>query len=125
MKIIETTIYKCDYCKKIQYRKCDMTKHEKWCKHNPANAHRCFQHCIHLVKSEEEYDGSTFDNENYTGKRTLFHCELTLQKMYSFIAERRQLPVLKEQDVVRMPLECDKYKDNYYDINISEYLPWK
>jgi hypothetical protein len=119
MKVIETPHFKCDFCGKRQFRKCDMSLHEKWCKKNPINAHACFQHCIHLLKTEEDYDGSTYYNEDYTGKRTIFTCALTQQKMYSFIAERRKLPVLKEPGTIRMPLQCSTFK-NIIDYDVEQ-----
>lgn len=111
MQIIEKPYFKCDFCGKRQFRKGDMTLHERWCKKNPANMHKCFQYCKHLVKDKEDYDVELSFDEGYSSKRTIFICGLTGQKMYSSIAERRKLPVVNEPDTIRMPLECDKYKD--------------
>jgi len=107
-------VYECEYCGKKQFRKGDMTKHEKWCKKNPNNNHKCFQYCKHLIKEDEEYSGSDF-----VGNRTIFKCALTEQKMFSYIAEKRKLPIINESGNIRMPLECDKYEDKnpVYDIN--------
>lgn len=114
MTKIDKPYFKCDFCGKKQFRECDMAKHEKWCKKNPKNEHTCFQHCKHLIKSEEEYEGVSYDGE-YEGKRTVFTCAVNSQKMFSFIAERRNLPVIKEPNTIRMPLDCDKYKAMYAD----------
>lgn len=132
MKIILQNVYHCEYCEKKQFRKCDMSRHEKHCKQNPNNQHKCFDICKHLLKEEEEYitknrwgcndDGDTL--EEYVGTRTVFKCALTNQKMYSYIAERKRLPVLNEPDVIRMPLECDKYRDPMVDIG-QEMKYWE
>lgn len=110
MKIIETPHFKCDFCGKKQFRKSDMTKHEKWCKRAPNNMHKCFYYCKHLIKSDEDYEGVGYNGE-YLGRRTVFTCGVLNKKMYSFIAERKKLPVISEVDNIRMPLECDKYED--------------
>ena len=106
MKLIETTIFICDFCGKKQFRKSDMTKHEKWCKKNPQNKHKCFEFCKHLVKSREHYEQGDF-----TGFKTIFTCSKLNQEMYSSIAERRKLPVITDGVTVRMPLECEHYTD--------------
>jgi len=102
------TNYKCDHCSKKYFRKCDASKHERYCSQNPANNHLCFQMCKNLVRWEEEYEGCR-DEIVFTGTRTTFTCILSGQKMYSYIAERKRHPVVTEPDTVRMPLECDKY----------------
>jgi hypothetical protein len=114
MKEAVVPVFTCDYCGKKQFRKCDMSRHEKWCKKNPNNDHKCFQYCKHLLKSEEEYEGHSNQDydETFSGKKTVFTCALTKQKMYSFIAERKKLPVVNESDVIRMPLECKSYGDD-------------
>ena len=110
MKEAIVPVFTCDFCGKKQFRKCDMSIHEKWCKKSPNNQHKCFQYCKHLVKSAEEYEVENY-NEAFVGEKTVFTCALTKQKMYSFIAERRKLPVINESDAIRMPLECDSFKD--------------
>ena len=116
MKIIETTVYQCDYCGKKQYRKCDMTKHEKWCKKNPKNDHKCFQYCVHLVRDREDcYD----EGESPKTRRT-FTCSLLNKKMYSYIAERRDI-VRNLYDCERMPLQCDSYKDRMDIYEIDDF----
>lgn len=123
MKIETAQIYKCDHCGKVQFRKCDMSKHEKWCKLNPNNRHACYEFCKHLVKGEEQYEGqSRYDSgEGYTGKRTVFTCGLTGQKMYSFKAEKLKLPVVTEEGTVRMPIKCNKFEQDLFG---SDELLW-
>jgi len=113
MKIEQATIYKCEHCGKVQFRKGDMTRHEKWCKMNPNNLHACFNFCHNLIKSEERYEvngGYSEWGDGYSGMRTVFTCKVTGKEMYSFIAERRKLPIVNDIDAIRMPLICEHYK---------------
>jgi hypothetical protein len=107
-EIKNVSIFKCDFCGKKSFRKCDTTAHEKWCSKNPANNHACFRDCRHLLKTEEEYFVDS--DEPYAGKRTVFTCAVNSQKMFSYLAERRKHPVVNEPDAIRMPLECDKHE---------------
>lgn len=122
MKVETAQIYKCDHCGKVQFRRCDMTKHEKWCKLNPINDHACYKFCKHLVKTEEKYEGqSRYDSgESFTGKKTVFTCGVSGQKMYSFKAEKLKLPILNELGIKRMPIDCNDYKGT----DINDDLIW-
>ncbi len=126
MVIENMLVYKCDHCGKKQFRKCDMTQHEKWCKENPSNMHKCFQFCPNLIKTEEEYEGCDHyePGDTYVGKKTVFTCAKTGQKMYSFKAEKRKLPVVNEEGVIRMPLQCEHFKDPYEIITGIDELSW-
>jgi hypothetical protein len=104
IEIKNVSIFKCEFCGKKSFRKCDTTRHEKFCRKNPINNHLCFNECRNLVRSEEEYAGY-----DYIGKKSVFTCGLSGQRMFSYIAERKRLPVVNEKDAVRMPLICDKY----------------
>lgn len=109
----------CEHCKKKYYVKHAAEKHEKFCLKNPANDHKCFQHCTHLIKGSEQY--TTVDIGHYGAygevNRATFQCALTGKFMYSAIAERKNIvPIYNDYDAVgrtyeRMPLECDLYKD--------------
>jgi len=119
------TVHKCDYCGKKHFRKGDATRHEKYCSQNPANNHLCFQMCKNLVQGKEEYEGCK-DEIKFTGTRTTFTCQLTGQKMYSYIAERKRHPVVTEPDTIRMPLECDKYESKTDSDYIGgELMEWQ
>src|SRR5580698_8853870 len=100
-EIKNVSIFKCDFCGKKSFRKGDTTRHEKWCPANPNNKHACFNDCKHLIRGEEEYEG----RDEYVGKKSTFTCALTMQKMFSYIAERKKLPVVSEKDAARMPVE--------------------
>jgi len=79
MKITTQDVFHCDFCKKKQFRKGDMTKHEKWCKYNPNNQHACFNFCENLIRSEEHYDGIYYES-----KKTVFTCNISKKEMYSY-----------------------------------------
>lgn len=105
MNIIETKIFVCEHCGKKQFRKGDMTVHERWCKKNPNNKHSCYNFCSHLIKSDREYQG-----DDFTGTKTIFTCAKTNKEMFSFIAERKKLPVVYDGVSIRMPLDCDLFE---------------
>ncbi len=115
MKTITKPYFKCDFCGKKQFRKCDMTRHEKWCKKNPLNDHACFHYCKHLIKdkivSVDAYDGEQFSS------LCTFQCAVTKKFMYSSIAERRKLVDRLPKGTERMPLHCNLYEDKDYGIN--------
>lgn len=95
-----------------------MTLHERMCKKNPKNRHKCFQYCKHLVKDTE---GSSFciDEDRVYGFS--FHCALMSDKeMYSYKLERFEKNKKRCEKMERMPLECDKYEldtDKHHDYN--------
>ncbi len=99
-------VYKCEYCGKNMLIMGAMEKHEDFCRKNPENQHACFKMCKHLVKGVEYKDIG--DEWGRTPKCTTFTCSVTNQKMYSYIAERRDLDIAMD-DAERMPLACDKY----------------
>jgi hypothetical protein len=78
-----------------------MTRHEKYCRLNPQNLHRCFDLCHHL-KRERSVDGFHVFTE--------FTCTKLNIKMYSFLAEKKKTSYfgnpIKIEGLVRMPLQC-------------------
>ncbi len=112
MKIIENvTVFQCDHCGKKQFRKCDMTQHEKWCFKNENNKHKCFQYCKHLIRSKE------FIEEGGYQMKTVFTCGVTKKNMFSYKAERRKISHYTP-DAERMPLKCEFYEDRMDDVFI-------
>lgn len=104
MKTINKTMYRCDFCDKWYHSKYACEWHEKHCKKNPENQHKCFDFCKHLYKGRDD-DGQIY-----------FQCMVKSDKeMHSFIAERRRLKSVIES-TERMPLECNlhEYMDTYY-----------
>jgi len=94
-----------------------MSRHEKYCKENPNNQHKCFDYCKHLKR---EVFQSVDDYENYS-RRTDMTCMVTGKKMYSFKFEKNYTkPATALNGLERMPLKCDlhEYMDGYVkDLN--------
>lgn len=114
MRTILRKVYECEHCGRKMLGAGAMGRHEKWCKKNPHNRHKCFAFCKHLLRAGEVvYDGG----EPYY-KRTIFTCSVTGKEMYSFLLEKRAslFPYdIKLNSKERMPLECDMYKEMTYD----------
>jgi hypothetical protein len=104
------TVYICEHCRKLYQIKRFIEPHEKFCKKNPANKHKCFELCKYL-KRTKDYDEWEHGGIEYT----VFTCEKTGKEMYSFIAERKGLIDKGYISGERMPLECEGYQ-NIYEI---------
>jgi len=99
-EIKNQTVYVCSFCGKKSVYKSQITRHERVCKSNPNNWHKCFQYCEHLEKfNEDEY-----------GKKE-FRCVIHDKFMYSFKLES-QLHKNKERisKLERMPIKCNDYE---------------
>jgi len=112
MKIIQTTVYVCEHCGRKMFGKGAMSRHEKYCKHNPSNKHKCFDFCKHLQKLDNyEHD----DFGNLRGGCEMI-CLLSDKKMYSYKFEKNyNKPATALNGLERMPLSCElhEYKDDY------------
>jgi hypothetical protein len=98
MKIVtNATYYTCDHCTKRMFTKKGMSNHEMFCKSNPRNKHKCFDFCKHLQR--ERMEG-----------QTVFTCLLLNEDMYSYKAEKRKHPVLKDEESMRMPNHCSGHE---------------
>lgn len=98
------TLYICEHCRKAYQSDRYIERHEKYCKKNPANDHKCFQMCKHLKRSRD------YDEHEYGGvEYTVFICEKTGEEMYSYIAEKKRLVEKGYINGDRMPLECKHY----------------
>ena len=93
------TAYFCEHCNKLYQRKNACVKHEKYCRKNPANMHKCWS-CDHLEYTKAEYD-------EYGVTPASFFCKKRDVEMWSYIAERRNIQHEAEE---RMPLECDDFE---------------
>lgn len=112
MKTLQETIYRCDHCNRPMFGKGAMSRHEKYCKENPNNDHKCFDFCKHL-KRTVFIDSD--DYENYE-KRTDMECVKLKKFMYSYKFEKNyNKPVNALDGLERMPLECEHhcYMDGY------------
>jgi hypothetical protein len=91
-----------------------MSRHEKYCRDNPNNQHKCFEFCKHLKR---DVHINSDDYENYE-KRTYMTCMKTGKALYSYKFEKNtNKPVNALEGLERMPLECDlhEYMDSYDD----------
>lgn len=116
MRATNETVYRCDFCNKAIVSAGFMKLHERMCKQNPKNKHKCFEFCQYLVK--EQY----VDEEDEHGIRN-YGIYFTCKKrpgieLYSYKLERFKSNKKRLENMERMPLECELYKDSqYYDIN--------
>lgn len=46
------TVFRCEYCAKYRLTKAAAVRHERFCRHNPTNRHRCFG-CEHLMHTQQ------------------------------------------------------------------------
>jgi len=84
-----------------------MSRHEKYCKENPNNKHKCFDFCKHL-KWEKHY---AYDDYGNQCGHTDMICEKRDVYMYSFKFEKNtHKPATALNGLERMPLECDLYE---------------
>jgi hypothetical protein len=101
MKETTEKVYRCEFCNKALIRKGFMVLHERMCKSNPKNKHKCFEYCKHLIKDRSEYSGEVS-----------FVCAKTLAIMYSYKLERfaHKAERIQADKLIRMPLECQLYE---------------
>lgn len=108
----KVTAYKCDYCSITSINAGALSQHERKCKHNPNNKHKCFNFCTHLKRELMVYPE--------VGNVWEFTCLMTGDKMYSYKAEHRNdfmKRLIKNNNLTRMPSECDKHEP----MGIDEY----
>jgi len=100
MKTELKKIYFCDHCKKHNLSAGSIARHEKFCRLNPNNKHKCFAYCTHLKRTV-----------SYPSK-TVFTCAKTGIEMYSYLLEKKlQGPYIAQNELTRMPLECDIFEE--------------
>ena len=107
MKTSTRKVYQCDHCKKNMLSASSMSRHEKYCRLNPENKHKCFEMCRYLKRDLE------FIDKAYPASvKTVFKCSVIGKKMYSYLLEKK-LSFKPEFTIgsVRMPLDCKFYKE--------------
>ena len=106
MKTETRKVYQCDHCGKWMLSAGAMGYHEKWCKKNPKNRHKCFELCRHLKRTLNMYT-----------RGIEFECLKTGAKMYSFQLEKRNYYAYRQnpQNMERMPLECNKFDEMTFE----------
>jgi hypothetical protein len=90
----KVSAYQCDFCPKASTKAGAMALHERKCKQNPNNHHKCFDFCRHLQK--------IYKGHNRSG----FICLAQDIEMYSYKAEHSSIDI---KGLTRMPLECKFY----------------
>ncbi len=110
MKQTTEKVYRCDHCNKAMVSAGFMAAHERMCKKNPNNQHKCFEWCKHL-------------------KRDVFNDEVSFMcgaqnnlEMHSYKLERYKYKHPRLKDLQRMPLECNLYEDKHPE---QEFTPSK
>ena len=111
-------IYRCDHCSKHRLTKAAAARHELFCRHNPENKHQCFG-CEHLVHTEAAAAVGPDGTVKYAGRQA-FTCAKKGVDMYTYVAERRNI-VEKLGNVERMPLACDLYEMESFNVNLSDF----
>ena len=101
MKETTEKVYRCEFCNKALIRKGFVVLHERMCKSNPKNKHKCFEYCAHLEKEKNDYSGEFS-----------FVCAKTQKYMYSYKLERfaHKAERIQNDELTRMPLECQLYE---------------
>ena len=107
MRTTNEKVYRCDYCNRAIVSKGSMTVHEKMCKNNPENKHKCFEYCKHLIKSTKTMD---FGDEDDILLITEFTCSITGNKMKSYKVKRNSVLLNETKHLIFMPLKCDLYE---------------
>jgi hypothetical protein len=115
MKTELRKVYKCEYCGKTMLSAGAMARHEKWCRKNPHNKHKCFALCKFLKRK--------IVVEDTDGEYGIYHSEFTCKcmdknkKMYSYLLEKRLAYTFDKipEGLTRMPLECNMYEEMSWD----------
>jgi hypothetical protein len=123
MKIVENQkIYCCEFCNKKHYKKNIISLHERQCRNNPKNKHKCFQYCKFLDKIYDPCEENGFDRLiEFSCKNE--KCGFYEKPLYSFKYERFHSNKIRieENDLIRMPLDCAYYilDENHKDYNFE------
>ena len=103
MKIIEKKVYHCEFCKKYSLFKHVITQHEKLCKFNPENKHKCFEYCNFLKK-----DGGFDCLGELTEVR--FYCTKKQIHLKSYKVKRNSYLMERNMNYEWMPKECELFE---------------
>lgn len=100
MKTETRKVYECDHCGRRMLSAGAMSYHEKWCKKNPHNRHKCFALCVYLKKTM-----------NMHTRKIEFQCLRTGHEMYSYKFEKSAgFKPAYTVGLIRMPLSCRFYE---------------
>lgn len=109
MKTETVKIYRCEHCKKYSISASTISRHEKYCRDNPLNKHKCFDFCENLLCDRKVENGKLYKE---------FTCKITGKKMYSYKLEKvaslsyEMMFLLsnKFEHAQRMPVECASFE---------------
>ena len=113
MLTLDTTIYKCEFCKKYLIKKHAAIKHEFNCYKNPKNHSACVG-CIFINVEPITYLGG----HDYYGERTdikgnQFKCEKLNKTMYPFVLVKKGVVEKHPEQFEgqeQMPSNCKDWK---------------
>lgn len=112
MRTEKLKVYICEHCIRKMFGAGAMSRHEKWCRSNPNNTHKCFEFCKYLKMTQESFG----DKEGYKQRFTEMLCTKRNVKMYSYKFEKKTTkPKNALEGLERMPLECDLYEYMHAD----------
>jgi len=104
MKARQEMVFRCDFCNKSMLSKGAMSLHERMCKENPKNKHKCFQYCVWI-------------NRDFNEGNTVFYCgcdkcDFFDKDLYSYKLERNYngQKMIEVEGLTRMPLHCEHYE---------------
>ena len=111
MRVTNEKVYRCDFCNKAMVSAGVMGRHERMCKKNPNNKHKCFQYCKHLLREEIEIKNKFEEDKFFDISRgaCTFRCKITGIEMHSYKLERYKMNASRCKKLIRMPLECESY----------------
>jgi len=119
IEIKNTTIYKCEHCKKIYQKKIYADKHYINCRKSPENTSKCSDFCHYLYKEIFH----TWDENGNELKINLFKCS-KLDKFMKPIWSKQRLFFGQYDDdmpeIILQPKECEHYK-SYIDKDIEKW----
>lgn len=116
--ITNTTIYKCEHCRKTYQKKYFCEAHEFKCAKNPINFIKCSDCKYFTPKELEYYVGHYFYSEEYV-KINAYWCES--KKHWLHPKHKCNDPIssdniIDEVDNLPMPNECGEYEyENKYE----------
>lgn len=117
-KIINTTIYKCEYCGKVSENAGAMHHHEHSCHKNPANMPQCwFEFCKHFTDTGEkeklvrysggggyDYAGNCEERWEVGSDIPVRKCAACGKKLYTPLVGNWKKEILsKMEDWIKMP----------------------
>lgn len=109
--IENTTLYKCEHCRKKYEKKLACELHEQWCVKNPKNFAKCGG-CTYLEEKKKTIYRDAYDGEHSSYSR-MFYCNKKQVEVYPLKVARLNLPHKYPEDfegAIQMPAKCDDFE---------------